>query len=78
MLATIVQAWTPAAPQVWDQREFENVTESLVQRPRPDRSMTIGAREERVLRLAFRDARREHLPTRTKAIRQIGTDGHEP
>src|ERR1700687_3230087 len=37
----------------------------------------VSAREERVRRLAFCDARREHHTAGTKAVRQIRTDGHE-
>ncbi len=65
-MATVVQAWTPAAAQMRNLCEFEDVTEDLVQRLRTDGAMTISAREERIRRLAFRDARRE-LPKGTQA-----------
>ena len=77
MLTTVVQAWPTAATQVWNLCEFEDVTENLVQRLRTHGAVTISAREERIRRLTFGDARHEHQTAGPKAVRQIRTDGHE-
>lgn len=58
--------------------ELEHLTEGLVESLVRHGLTTVRPGEDGVLRVAIADRRAERLPTGAQAVRQIGTDEHEP